>query len=298
MALTKSNTYIEPTAASSLAISRAQMNDSIRSILANFKSDSAPTAVNLVADGAALGEQDGMLFRSSDTNALYISDTAGVKSSPVGGNFTRVGIGNRVENGILALASNVASYEIGELIATVSADGVLSSNARLYLCSANSSTMSDMVDIGITPGLSVDTGSNVTATAHTFTTTNASVTASLVVGTDITAGGNINSTSDKRLKSNIHNIDNALTKVLSMRGVYYTMNGNDYTGVVAQEIERVLPEVVTDDMHGYKTVAYGNIVGVLIEAIKELEKEVETLRSRSIYRSIYSYITSIVSRKN
>ena len=59
-------------------------------------------AVTAAAIGASIGEQDGMLFRSEKTNALYISDSVHVKSSPVGGNFTRVGIGNRVENGIVA----------------------------------------------------------------------------------------------------------------------------------------------------------------------------------------------------
>ena len=92
-----------------------------------------------------------MLFRSETTNALYISDSVHVKSSPVGGNFTRVGIGNRVENGIVALTGNVASYEIGELVATVSASGALSGNARLYLNVANNGTMADFIDVGIPP---------------------------------------------------------------------------------------------------------------------------------------------------
>ena len=81
----------------------------------------------------------------------YISDSVHVKSSPVGGNFTRVGIGNRVENGIVALAGNIASYEIGELVATPSSSGALSANARLYLISDNSGTMAGVVDIGIPP---------------------------------------------------------------------------------------------------------------------------------------------------
>jgi len=92
-----------------------------------------------------------MLFRSETTNALYISDSVHVKSSPVGGNFTRVGIGNRVENGITALTANVASYEIGELVATVSASGAISGNARLYLNVANNGTMADFIDVGIPP---------------------------------------------------------------------------------------------------------------------------------------------------
>jgi len=151
MATVDSNTYVEPTAGTSLNNSRTNFNTSLRSLLTNFKSAAIPSGQNITISGVATGEQDGMLFRSEKTNALYISDSVHVKSSPVGGNFTRVGIGNRVENGIVALTGNVASYEIGELVATVSASGAISGNARLYLNVANNGTMADFVDVGIPP---------------------------------------------------------------------------------------------------------------------------------------------------
>ena len=78
------------------------------------------------------------------------------------------------------------------------------------------------------------------------------------------------------LKSDIKTIDNALNKVSDFRGVYFTKDGATGTGVIAQEVENILPEVVKDGE--YKSVAYGNMVGILIEAIKELKKEVETLK--------------------
>ena len=74
-------------------------------------------------------------------------------------------------------------------------------------------------------------------------------------------------------------IDNALDIVDSLRGVYYTKDDERGIGVIAQETEKVLPEVVHDQEDGYKSVAYGNIVGVLIEAIKELKAEVEELKN-------------------
>ena len=92
-----------------------------------------------------------------------------------------------------------------------------------------------------------------------------------VSATEVTA------TSDERLKSDIQTIDNALDKVMNMRGVTYTMQDQKGTGVVAQEIEKILPEVVVDGEE-YKSVAYGNMVGVLIEAIKELEAKIEELK--------------------
>ena len=92
----------------------------------------------------------------------------------------------------------------------------------------------------------------------------------------ITAGGDITAFSDERLKSDIETIDDALYKVMNMRGVSYTKSAEKGIGVIAQEIEKVLPEVVTDGE--YKSVAYGNIVGVLIEAIKEQQKQIDELK--------------------
>ena len=92
----------------------------------------------------------------------------------------------------------------------------------------------------------------------------------------LTASGDITAFSDERLKTDIETIDNALDKVMNMRGVSYTKQAEKGVGVIAQEIEKILPEVVTDGE--YKSVAYGNIVGVLIEAIKEQQKQIDELK--------------------
>ena len=91
-----------------------------------------------------------------------------------------------------------------------------------------------------------------------------------------TATGNITAYSDERLKDNIATIDNALDKVSKMRGVMFTKDGELSSGVIAQEMEQVAPELVQDGE--YKSVAYGNTVGYLIEAIKELKAEIEKLK--------------------
>ena len=85
-----------------------------------------------------------------------------------------------------------------------------------------------------------------------------------------TAVGNVTAYSDERLKKNIKTISNALETVKKLRGVSFVRKDFDGKGigVIAQEIEQVLPEVVVDGE--YKSVSYGNIVGLLIEAIKEL----------------------------
>ena len=186
MSLTNSNTYIEPTAGTSLNTARLQQNDNFRSLLTNFKSTVRPASLNITAAGVSLGEQDGMLYRSATTNALYISDTVHKKSTRVGGNFTRVGIGNRVENGIVALAANAATYEIGELVATVSENGSIAANSRLYLCVSNAVTANSaagFLDVGIPQGYSVGTLNNVTFSGQSVTAISFLATANVGIGT-------------------------------------------------------------------------------------------------------------------
>ena len=89
----------------------------------------------------------------------------------------------------------------------------------------------------------------------------------------LTCAGDVTAYSDERLKTDIKTIANALYKVNNLRGVNYIKDGKLSTGVIAQEVEVVLPEVVhtADDEMETKSVAYGNMVGLLIEAIKEMD---------------------------
>jgi hypothetical protein len=90
---------------------------------------------------------------------------------------------------------------------------------------------------------------------------------------------NVVATSDMRLKHNVVTIDSSLEKVLKLRGVYFNRLETEKRnlGVIAQEIEEILPEVVYTDSDGMKSVAYGNIVGLLIEAIKEQQEMINKL---------------------
>ena len=94
-----------------------------------------------------------------------------------------------------------------------------------------------------------------------------------------TASGNVTAYSDERLKSDIVTIPDALEKVKALRGVNFTKDGEASTGVIAQEVQKVIPEVVQENDE-YLSVAYGNLVGVLIEAVKELSAEVEALKAK------------------
>lgn len=92
--------------------------------------------------------------------------------------------------------------------------------------------------------------------------------------------------SDIRFKTNVKPIENALKKVESINGVEFDWipdpinhgyEGHDI-GVIAQEVEKVVPELVRTRSTGYKAVKYDKLVAVLIEAIKELKKEVDNLK--------------------
>ena len=92
----------------------------------------------------------------------------------------------------------------------------------------------------------------------------------------------VTASSDERLKENILTISNALDRVLKMRGVSYNRIGSTRSelGVIAQEVETASPELVTTDAEGMKSVAYGNAVGLLIEAIKDQQQQIDELKKR------------------
>jgi len=95
-----------------------------------------------------------------------------------------------------------------------------------------------------------------------------------------TFNNNVTAYSDERLKDNIETLDGS--KVLDMRGVSFTRDGKEGSGVIAQELEKIAPELVktADDEMGTKSVAYGNLVGYLIEAVKSQQNQIELLNDQ------------------
>ena len=97
-----------------------------------------------------------------------------------------------------------------------------------------------------------------------------------------TFNNNVTAFSDERLKDNIETLEDSLTKVEQLRGVTYTRDGRENIGVIAQEVEKILPEIVltADDEIGTKSVDYSRITAVLIEAVKELSARVKELENK------------------
>jgi hypothetical protein len=106
----------------------------------------------------------------------------------------------------------------------------------------------------------------------------------LQVGGDVVAYAS----SDERLKDNIQNIENPIEKVQSLKGVTWDWNDNadevqqslPNVGVIAQDVEKVLPQLVTDRDNGFKGVDYAKLTGLLIEAVKDQQKQIDELKSK------------------
>lgn len=127
-----------------------------------------------------------------------------------------------------------------------------------------------------------DTSGLQTALDGKFSASGGTISGNVSVSGTVTATGDITAFSDERTKTNVETITEALYKVKAMRGVSYIskFNMEERIGVIAQEVERVVPEVVHTHENGLKSVAYQNLVGLLIEAIKALELRVAELESR------------------
>ena len=106
------------------------------------------------------------------------------------------------------------------------------------------------------------------------------------IGVSVWGQTDIVAFSDERTKTDITKIDDAINKIKQINGVTYKRvdltDTRRYAGVIAQEIEKVLPEVVHENTDGFKSVAYGNLVSLLIEGIKELSGEIENLKEEII----------------
>ena len=128
------------------------------------------------------------------------------------------------------------------------------------------------------------TASTTKTTGAVIVTGGVGISGALNVGGDVVAYAS----SDRRLKDNIVNIPNALEKVQSLNGVTWDWNDNadelqktlSNVGVIAQEVELVLPQLVTTRDNGYMAVDYPKLTGLLIEAVKDLHRQVNELENK------------------
>lgn len=156
-------------------------------------------------------------------------------------------------------------------------------NGSGYVTSSGVTSVSVTAGNGLTGGGTVTTTGTVSLAVGGGNGITVSATGIAMSGSftgNFTATGDITAYSDDRLKTDVVTIDGAMDRVSAIRGVNFTRisDGSRSTGVVAQELKAVLPEAVHTDENGVHHVAYGNVVGLLIEAVKELKAEIEALK--------------------
>ena len=183
---------------------------------------------------------------------------------------------------------------------TIALTGDVSGTSAAFDGSAALSFATTLANSGVTAGtylkVTVDAKGRVTAgssmtsgdvtSALGYTPANKagdSFTGNISVSGSVTATGDITASSDARLKADVETITGALDRVRKLRGVTFSRRetGNRGVGLIAQELAAIVPEAVMTHEDGLLSVAYGNLVGVLIEAVKDLADKVDRLEARA-----------------
>ena len=186
------------------------------------------------------------------------------------------GSGNVTAAGTLATVNaNVGTFGSGGAIPTITV------NAK--------GLITGVTTTAVTSGTTItdDTSTNASRFLTFTSATSGSISAANVSSTKLTfnpstgalSATDFNSTSDINLKDNIQTIVNPLDKIIKLNGVTFNWKENQKPsiGVIAQELEKVLPELVTQG--DIKTVNYNGLIGVLIEAVKEQQKQIDELKA-------------------
>ena len=244
-----------------LPLSGGTLNNSVSSAVT--RNDAPAVYIKQLGSAPALVVQD---TNRSTPQSFYVDNygSVGVGTIPVGGGAALTVLGTASASNVLANNVWVNSVGSGFSAPAVNAVALYTANSEVLRVNASGN-----VGIGTTsPQYKLDV------------TGNANVTGNVTVNGAISATGDIIAfaTSDARLKLNVEPITSALDKIDSIYGVEYDWNtelqsihsGHD-VGVLAQEIEAILPEAVVTREDGYKAVRYEKIIPLLIQAIKELK---------------------------
>ena len=237
------------------------------------RNDSANQIVRTQANGyvdfgwinTTSGTASGTLSRiycSQDGYVRYLSPSNFLSSIGIAAGATNVSNNNQITNG----AGYITSFDI-----TAQTDGK-------YLRSNATDTASGAITF------SNSTASTTKTTGAVIVTGGVGISGALNVGGDVVAFAS----SDERLKDNIELISNPIEKVKQLKGVTWDWNSNadilqqtlPNVGVIAQDVEKVLPQLVIDRDNGFKGVDYAKLTGLLIEAIKEQQVQIEELKNK------------------
>ena len=179
--------------------------------------------------------------------------------------------------------SNAQATKLGYIVVTSGVDlDEISSLAEGAVQLSQTQTISGTKTFSAATGFTNTTNSTSKTTGAVKLSGGMGIAKTLNVGEDVVAYAS----SDKRYKDNLQVITNPIDKVKSLTGYTFTwndkheqFNGNNDIGVVAQEVEKVFPEIVDTRDNGYKAVKYEKMVAVLIEAVKDQQKQIDELKA-------------------
>ena len=218
------------------------------------------------------------LYYNSTNGTLHATSFSGTLLTAAQTNITTIGTlvnltvsGNITANGNIVGDNSTDISGIDQVTANTFS-GALSGNATSATTATNVTVADESSDTTCFPLFVTAATGNLAPKSGTNLTFNSSTGA--LTATDF------NSASDENLKENIRTIEDPLTKVSEIRGVNFDWKETQKSsmGVIAQEVEKVLPELVTDS--GTKTVNYNGLIGLLIEVVKEQQTQINSLNER------------------
>jgi hypothetical protein len=221
------------------------------------------------------------LANSGVTSGTYNNDAASVRPFTVDGKGRITSIGTAVTiapswSNITSKPTTLSGYGITDALTVTTANAnYVARSSGSFSGTMSGGSISLNTSNGAISGASLSVGGgNINCGS---VTSSGEITCST-----LTASGDITAFSDIKLKEDIHTIFDATGIVNQLRGVSYARKdtGKLGIGVIAQEVEKVLPQLVATDVNGTKSVAYANMVGVLIQAIKELSARIDELEAR------------------
>ena len=243
---------------------------------------SSATAFNTANTAFVIG--NGTSGSTSDAfKVLFSGNTTVAGDITVTGNDVTFGNGETISNSSDGTVAITATTTTTSAALTVGTDLTVTGNDLVF---GNSETISNATDgtIAITAttttvsGDLTVTGNDIKSSSATAITLSAD---DVTIADDLTVTGDVNVSSDARLKSNIISLGSTLSKLLLIDGKTYTMkkDGDKKIGVLAQDIQKVFPELVSEDDNQMLAVNYQGLVPVLINAIKEQEDKITRLEN-------------------
>jgi len=192
----------------------------------------------------------------------------------------------------VSVTTAAGTATVGLLISGVSATTYGGSTSIPIITVDTYGRITSASNVSVTSGTTItdDTATNATryltltaSSSGSISTANVSTTKLFFnPSTGLLTSTDYNSSSDERLKKNIKTVENAVEKISALRGVTFDWKEGNSKGIglIAQEVKNVLPDVVTTDENGFMGIKYTNIIGILVEAIKDQQEQINTLKKQ------------------